>query len=778
MPAGEQRWGRTRTLDRSSSIRVPRTGGGAGAPAPAATSDRPSLRLALAKGTLGIELDAPHRVGPLTVSELSVGFTGIRFPIDLTGGVAKFRHRRGVLAHVAAEAKPAELAGWAARRLRGVLSDATPELLVAPIEAGALIGLRSGDAALAFEVVAAPGERDLRLVPERARGIGLGAPPHVLAMRALHAMAQPVGRVLGGALVFEDAVGALARHVLPDAGCRAPSVLGARWEEVAGNVDRFRIEARADAPPPALSVRSIRALELAELAVEADDAAWRGDMEAARGMYLALLERAPRHVEVSERLAWIDAIAGDRPEAALSTLVDAVPATDAGLIGGELLAAVGDRDGALAALSSAAHVEPYGALSSLTWLRVASLAEELDVRLHALDEAVTRAPSLERARWVRLEARLDVADVRGAKADAEHLEAAARGSEARHAVWRRAAEAFLSRGFIAEAGSLFERALRYAPDNAAAVAGLARSLRAAGKARRALDLFARAAALEARRGSVAHAIELELARSLVDVTEDRPAAIARVRRIPPGTPESFEARLLEGRWRSELGDLGGAAAALGRLRDEVERAPGLEADGDKAALVAAMLVEAAQIEERERADLLAAQRHLGLALRLRPRDRAIAASFRRVAGEVARATKGAAQESVAPARALEPPEPEAQEPAAHEHDEEEGAIEPAEEGAEPDERDELLVERLTDRVRADPRNHEAAMQLAGALDRLGRHLELLALLSARIEEGDEEARREVAPMRRAVLQKLAEQARSEGRPSEAELYELMAASDR
>jgi tetratricopeptide (TPR) repeat protein len=773
------------------SLRVPGAPSGAEGQARAAPeSERPSLRLALAKGTLGLELDAAYRIEALTVTELALRFTGVRFPIDLSGGVARFRHRRGVLDRAAIELRPSELAAWAARSLRGILSEATPELLLAPIEAGALVGISNGQAALAFDVIVAPGEGHLRLIPMNARGLGIGAPPHVLALRALSAVSRPIGRVVGGAVVAEDAVGELVRRVLPDAGCRAPSVTGARWEPLDTEAGRFRLVARAEQPPPELSSRSIRALELAELAAEADEAAFRGDFEGARGMYLTLLERAPRHREISERLAWIDAIAGERSEAALATLVDAVPATDAGLIGGELLEAVGDRDGAVSALSNAAHLEPYGALAALTWMRVGAIAEDFDVRLRALDEAVTRAPGLEPARWARLSARLEVADARGARADAEHLEAVARGVEARHAVWRRAAGAFLERGFVAEAGALFERALRYAPESSEAVAGLARSLRAAGKARRALDLFARAAALEARRGNVAHGIELELARSLVEVAGDRPAAVARVRRVPPGIDESFEARFLEGRWRAELGDLAGAAVAFGRLRDEVERATSLA--GDRAAAVAAMLVEAAQVEERDREDLQAAQRHLGLALRLRPRDRAIAALFRRVAGEVARAVK------VAPrAAAPEEPELEAEEdtsvdsspgsepapPSAPVHElsdegealgEGAGSIEDAEAEAAPDE---AVVERLTDRVRANPGDHEAVLSLADALERLGRHLDLLALLSARMEEGGEDVRRELAPRRRAVLEALAEEARAEGRASEAELYEMMAAAE-
>ena len=89
--------------------------------------------------------------------------------------------------------------------------------------------------------------------------------------------------------------------------------------------------------------------------------------------------------------------------------------------------------------------------------------------------------------------------------------------------------------------------------------------------------------------------------------------------------------------------------------------------------------------------------------------------------------------------------------------------------------EEALVERLTARLRADPDDHGTALALAGALTRLGRDLDLLALLSARIEEGGDEVAGELAPMRRDVLRRLAAQAREAGRPSEAELYEMMLA---
>ncbi len=775
------------------------------------------LRLALDKGALAIELCEPFAVGPVRVTELSVRLPGIRFPIDLSGGVARFRHRRGELARVAVEARAAELSAWAGARVRGLLGPEAHELVIAPlvgeagdvegaapVTAGALVALRAGEAALAFDVAIAPGERDLLLLPERARGVGLGAPPHALALRALAALAGGAGQVVGGGIALPDAIGRLLRHVLPAAGARAPSLGEVRWEVIAAEDGGFRLAAAAGAPPPALGDRALVALEAAEIAGEADRAACEGDLDEARRRYLSALERAPRHPEIAARLAWIDCVAGGRAEAALATVVEAMPADHAGLLGAELLEAVGDRDGALAALSRAAHEEPFGPLAALSWLRAARLAVEpggaglspraagLEARLDALDQGVARAPAMPALRWARLEARLDVADVRGALADAEHLEAAARGAEARHAVWRRAADAFLSRGFVAEARRLFERALRYAPDSPEAALGLARSLRAAGEGRRALDLLARARAIADRRGIAAHGIELELARGLVEVAGDRPAAIARARRVPAEAPEALEARLLEGRWRAELGDAAGASLALARLRDAVEldlagrgragAAPGAAAEGGsqerrarggpEAAAIAEMLAEAARIEERERGDLISAQRYLGLALRLRPRDPAVLAAFRRVAGEVAR---GAPSVERAQGRWIDEPTPMDAGATIDAAPEAEPEPEPAPAAPDPAE-DEALVERLTSKLRADPADHGTALALAAALSRLGRDLDLLALLSARIEEGDDAVREDLVPLRREVLLRLAREAREAGRASEAELYEMMLAA--
>ncbi len=610
-------------------VREPRRPRGAEAQGPRPPDDRPALRLALSRGLLTIELDAPFRLGPISVAELGVALPDVKFPVDLSGGVAKFRHRRGLLEKLAIEARAVDLATWGAPKLVGLLGgEQAPGLVVAPFEDGALIGIRLGASALAFDVLVAPLDGDLRFIPERARGIGLAAPPHALAMRAIAALLGRAAEIVGGAVVVRDAASRLARELMPAAGARAPAALDVRFGSLTSELTRASLEASAGAPPPALSERAIRALETSELTGDADRLLVEGDLDGARAILLVALERAPRHVEIAQRIAWIDRISGGRAEGALATLTEVLPASFSGVLGGELLDLVGDADGARSTLARAAHDEPFGGLAALTWLRAAALATELDERLEALDQANLRAPSLDLARWARLEARLDVADVRGARADVEHLEAAARGSSARHAVWARAAESFLARGLVAEASGLFERALRYAPDDPTALAGLARSLRAAGQHRRAVDLLARAAAIGERKGQRTPSIEIELARALAEAADDRPAAVARLRAIPIDAEERFEARFLEGRFRAELGDLAGAAIAFGRLRDAVELALGDL--GVRAAHVAVLLADAARVEENELGDPLAAQRDLGLAMRLRPRDRLVlGASFRR-----------------------------------------------------------------------------------------------------------------------------------------------------
>jgi tetratricopeptide (TPR) repeat protein len=324
----------------------------------------------------------------------------------------------------------------------------------------------------------------------------------------------------------------------------------------------------------------------------------------------------------------------------------------------------------------------------------------------------------------------------GAMADAEHLEAATRGAHRRHEVWRRAAEGFLDRGHAAKAITLFERSLRYAPDNPIAVTGLARSLMQAGRSGRALDLMARAVELAERKGSPAFGPVLALARALADHASDFPHAIARLRSIPAGEPESLDARGLEGRYRGMLGDLAGASIAFSQMRDAVELAKEIASDR-----AAAWLVEAARFERDTKKDPLAAQRHLGVALQLLPRDGKVLAMFREVAAEAVAASKEIARV----------------------------AGNPSGPGFDP-RRDEERALALSERLRGDPGNHQIALDLADALARLGRDVEVFALLAARIEDATSDVLPDLVPRQTAALERLIATARRDKHEAEAEIY--------
>ncbi|MFO0550258.1 MAG: hypothetical protein U0271_17825 [Polyangiaceae bacterium] len=732
-------------------------GDGTGAPPPASAVE---LRLAVTRGRLGLELARPLRVDFLELNSLAIRFDDVKFPVDLSGGVHRFRHRRGLLAHAAVEILLARASDVLLDRVRRALPSAR-RLSISPSADGLVVGVLLEHGAVAFDLLVTARERDVVLVVENARAESIDDVPHALACRAVGALTGDLATRIGSAFELRDPFGALARRLLPDAGARAPATRELRVVRVEpGDSSRIVVEAAVDAAPHPLSNRAVRALETVELLADADDALIRGDHEAARAGYLDALERAPRHPEASHRLSAIDAIIGSHAEAALATLVEITNVVDAGLLGSRILEAVGEHAAAHAAAARASADEPFGPLAARGWLRASRLALDREAKLAALDDALTRWPAFDDARWQRLGERLASGDLRGAIADSEHLEAQATTRDARHDVARRAGELFHERGFPEEASRLFERALRFEPKSPAAVVGLARSMRDLGRTNRAVDLFARALALAVRLGQRAHDIELELAAALATYCADLPAAVARAAGIPQDVPEAPRARLLEATWRFALGDRAGASRALGRLRAIAEvAAPNHDRVG-----LASQLVEAARLEERQLEDLKAAERGLALAIRVDPSSQIARRELARVARELAPREPVAIP---APARAPSPPPPPpAPLPTPAPPDFAALAAEDADDL-------EALVDQLTARLRADPSDSAAAEELALALERLGRDLDLLALLSARIDECADEERPAWLERRNVVLDRLAAQADAEGRASEAELYRMM-----
>src|SRR4051812_29316458 len=382
------------------------------------------LRLAVTKGGLGLELASRFDLGFLEVEELAVSLVGLSFPVDLSGGVARFRHRRGALERMALTIKREKAIAALAPRLRGVLGEATPALTLAPIAGGILLGLTDGAKALAFELFWAPSERDARLLVSGARSLGLATPALASALHAVDALVGRRSERRGAVIDVPEAAGLIARHVLPSVGARAPESADPRWGGLEGDVAGWRVACDRSFSPPLLPKHVIGELELARLTQTADAALAANDLDDARRGYASLLERAPRDADIARRMADIDRAVGGRAEAALATLLEAMPLREVGILAGELLADAGRAEEAADALQEAAEREPYGPLAALAFLRAAELSETIQVRLRRMDEAVARAPALTAPRWARLGARLDLADLAAAMADAEHLEAA------------------------------------------------------------------------------------------------------------------------------------------------------------------------------------------------------------------------------------------------------------------------------------------------------------------------------------------------------------------
>jgi len=711
----------------------------------------PALRLAIGKDGLGIELAGPAPLGCLDITELVVRLPRVRFPFDVTGGVAKFRHKRGELERTTIELDTRKLVRWAEPRLHGLLAPGPTAIRIDARRLGGTVTVfertTAGSAkstthlaALAFEIAITTLGENLVLVVHDARGANL---PNVATTLAMHAVAALVGKMAkreGSRFVLEHPAATLTRHLLPDAGLRAPDANGITLS-ASGNASGVLTFAftRSNAPIE-IDAEATLALESAMLVRQGDDARFAGNLERARTFDLAALERAPRHPRVSRRIAEIDAISGNRAEAALATLreADGEPAPR-GTLDGALLLETGNVTSAIAELIHSAEREQARVVSALTFAAAANAAEDTLDAIRLLDAAVARAPRIAEIRWERARRRLLARHFADARADLQELEALALGRFEREQVLRRGADMYRVAGFGTAAADLYERALLYRPDDPSALAGLGLALAREGRAARGSALLARATEIANGRMEPTEWMNLELGRILGNELGDRPAAIARLAAIADDSPEAIAGRGLEGRFRAILGDFAGASLAFARMRERSGR--------DPSALP--WLVEAATYESN-RGELRAAHEHARVAIAIAPHDETLLALYKDLGARIA--------ERADPQLADTPPPPAPPTPA---------RAEPLDE-----ERAEERIDVLTRAVQADPTNDLVIDELAMLLSKLGRSMELLALLSARIEDAPAERRQELLPKHRQVLGELERQARDAGRDEEAQLFKM------
>jgi hypothetical protein len=683
----------------------------------------------------------------------------MRFPVDVSGGVARFRHRRGLLKRVVLEVRARDAERWAEAQLAGILGARAARVWIGARPEGATVcvalrgetrGAARGEPVLAFEVELLAENEDLLIVVRDARGLDLPCSAMGGALACAQALLGSVATRSGAVFKIVRGAASLARYVLPRAGARAPAARDVRWSSIAVSGDAWTLTAVAGESPHTPSADALRARELASLLGDADDSLLAGDEAAARDLCLAALERAPRHPAIVARVVDIDARAGGRAEAALSLMNETRqggsgdhPGGD--LVYGVLLAETGDVTAAVARLERYAAAERSPFLSARAATLAASLCADPALAARHLDAALTREPRSLEARWLRVAKRLEIGRLDDARADVEHLEALAHGKAAKHSTWMRAGTMWRAAGLSRYAGELFDRCLRYVPDDPGALAGLGAALvegsrQGDGRDRRGVALLSRALTLSERTGEPIQALRLELARCLAERFGDLPTAIAHVSRIPRTVSEVGLARGFEGRWRARLGDPIGASVAFERLREHAESlAPPLDDEAHSRAIVG-LLVEGADLFERSLSDLRGAQRFLEVALSLLPSDPGLLARFRAIGERLLE--PGASPRTMAPEPTIE--------------------LDVAEASA--------RIEELTQRLRIDPTKDETADELALLLERLGRGHELLALLCARLDDASPEKRSQLVPQARETLERLARGAEAEGRSDEAALF--------
>jgi len=618
--------------------------GKAPASAPSSTgSSLAALRLAIGRGGIAIELDDDVAIGPARLVDLSIRLPGLPFPLDVSGGVERFRHRRGQLARLEIDVDGDRLAPHLARDWRGILSPVLPEVWLAVEPWGARVALRTPmdplangpRPVLAFDLVVDPTERGLRLHVLRARGVDLPASARTLALRAVFAATHRLAERDGGRFMLDGLPEKVAEYILPDLGVRMPAIdpMPFAWYATAHRAGS--VIASHDGAPD-VHEHVLRARELHELFARVDDALSSGDMTGARATVLEALELAPHEPALLHVLADLDRHAGGRAEAALSTLARAPRSArpiDGGLAGA-LHEEAGDVPAALATYTLSAERDDCSWLGAACFAKAAALCDQPFDALDWLDRAIVRDPTDASLHGTRVRVAFAAGRAGEARAAVEHLDAMLTGAEAKYAVWLLAGQAAAERGFGGEAIALYERALARVPDEPRALAGLGSTMIHERRIARGVSLLHRALERAEESSLPTASIALALAKALADGLDNLPGAIARVRRIPSSSDEALEARLHEGRWRASLGDILGAGIAFAQFR-ELARTRVPSDSRIRGDLVASGLLEAARFERHQHHDILAAHAHASIGLELRPTDAALRAFYRQVSAELA-----------------------------------------------------------------------------------------------------------------------------------------------
>ena len=551
-----------------------------------------ALRFVDGKGVLGLGAKLPLPL--VSVERLELRVPNLRFPFDVSGGVARFQNRRCDFGAAELAVDGERLQAWLDGRTRlgrlGI-SGLRARLTAGRIELSARARVGDHAAALTARVTlaAAGGQRliarldDVRLygyLPAPAPLVGLGI--------AVGLGAEPDGRgdtlsVRGTGELSLNPLELLLWRALPPAGWRLPRYRHAALVEA--SVDEHAIVLRYGTGAAAAA------------AAEPDDRLRAAEAILARGDLLGA-------AEAFGALAKDDLAAAERQLAVLAALPGRWP--EAETVGARLSAAHPERAQALCALGAIEAERGLHATAAARYVRLAELAEAAgerdDARLaaHRAGELFMKVspkeaiPWLERTlagarddaqaatllcdayaadgRWQDL-LRLERWRLTQAQADPA-LEADVRGRIAR--VWLH------NLGDPVRARDELERALKVRENDATLWELYARALEATGDPKRAREAIARAATIVD--GPARPALELRAA-TLAEALGDREEALVHARRAIAAAPAHLEALERVAKLYGALGRLDEAVAAY---QDAIDRAEEARDDGARVTLLVAL----------------------------------------------------------------------------------------------------------------------------------------------------------------------------------------------
>ena len=606
---------------------------------PSAAPAPVGFALTVVEGSAVLALETPLVSAVGTVLSLALEVPDLRFPFDLSGGVARFRHRRCRLRELTFRLEARKLAGWLGEVPLADFGIFEPALSFQErtvcFSARAAVGGHSAEVTLRAEILVGPGS-SLGLSFDDVRVYGFLPIPGPLLVEALYrafCRALPWLRLdpallepMGATAVRVDLLQALLVGLLPARSWRVPVRQGmalVSCQAVDGDLLlRFaRPERDAEAKPPPDPWLGARAAWEKYAVAEASLAS--GDLAGARALYRRALSRAPQPLVFARLVQLMVASQEGLGEVAevVARAQKQLPDWEPGRLALALAAEAGGRfaEAALGFASLAARAAEGKALADevaalLAAARCWGRAGDAERAIQALLSALERAPDHPgaiRALRERLLAQDQEERWDQILAFLRQRSAEAFKPETRAALLADTGTVLLERGGDPErARQCFEQAVRLFAGEAQAWEGLGRVELGAGQNRPAAEAFERARSIHAKGGlSKGQArAELWLGR-LAEASGDLEGALLRFARAMDLDGASSEACFSAGDVAGRLGRLEEAmgafkqvvaqAASVDERVQALRRLAAVERDGHGDTVAARLLLEQALSEKPE-----------------------------------------------------------------------------------------------------------------------------------------------------------------------------------